>query len=308
MTQYHVPILSDEVVENLVLNPRGIYMDCTVGFGGHSEKILEKLNNQGMLIGMDIDPYAFKKSKNKLNNNYKNFYLYNCSYVNFPEILKKINFNKVDGFLFDLGISSYQVNNAHRGFSYMNDGPLDMRFNPNDIKADTAKEILSKIDISKLSESIRIFGEEKNYRRISQSIIDARDKGKLDSTFDLKNAICKTVPQIHAMKTLSRVFQAIRIVSNNEMTILKETLKKTYKYLNKGGRVAVISFHSVEDRIVKHFFKDSVIYKNSTYDIECKLEDKVFKLVNKKPIVPNLEEINLNPRSRSAKLRIAERV
>ena len=193
--KHHIPILCKEVIENLVTVPEGIYMDCTVGFGGHSEEILSRLNNKGYLIGIDIDPYAFKESKRKLKNNFKNFNLHNCSYIDFPDILEEIKLKKVDGFLFDLGISSYQVNEAHRGFSYMHDGPLDMRFNPKDNNIKTAKEILNTISISELSESIKVFGEEKHHKRISNSILDAREKGHLDTTFDLKNAICKVVSQ-----------------------------------------------------------------------------------------------------------------
>ena len=308
MIEHHIPILCNEVVENMVLDPEGIYIDCTLGFGGHSEKILNKLDKKGMLLGIEIDPYAYKKSKMRLKNKYKNFNLFNCSYIDFPNILEKVGLKKVDGFLFDLGISSHQVNNAHRGFSFMNTGPLDMRFNPSDKNTKTAHEILNSISEKDLSLGIKNFGEERHHKRISRSIINARENQQLNTTLDLKNAICKNISSKESIKTLSRVFQAIRIISNNELDTLKKTLIQTCDYLNKNGRIAVISFHSVEDRIIKHFFKDSVIYKDSTYDIDYKLNKKVLKTINKKPIIPEKKEVELNPRSRSAKLRIAEKV
>jgi len=304
---YHVPILSEEVVENLIKNTEGIYVDCTVGFGGHSEKILKKLNNKGKLIGIEIDPYALEKSNKKLSQHYKNFSLYNCSYINFPQILIENKLKKVDGFLFDLGISSYQVDAGHRGFSYSTDGPLDMRFNQNNSKTKTAKNILQTLTKYELAQIIKIYGEEKNYKRISKSIINAIENNKMDTTKDLKKAICKVIPQKNNHKSLSRVFQAIRIVVNDEINNLKEVLKKTTEYLNIGGRVAIISFHSVEDRIIKHFFKDNVIYKHSSYDIEYENKKKI-KSINKKPIIASLNEIKNNSRARSAKLRIAERI
>ena len=303
----HVPILCEEVVENLIKKAEGIYMDCTVGFGGHSEKILKKLNNKGKLLGIEIDPYALEKSNEKLSQHYKNFSLYNCSYINFPQILIENKLKKVDGFLFDLGISSYQVDSAHRGFSYSLDGPLDMRFNQNNAKIKTAKMILQTISEEKLSQIIKNYGEENHYRRISKSIINARNSYRMDTTEDLKKAICKVIPQKNNYKSLSRVFQAIRIIVNDEINSLKNVLKKSTDHLNIGGRLAIISFHSIEDRIIKHFFKNNVIYKYSSYDIEFENQKKL-KQINKKPIIPSLEEIKSNSRARSAKLRIAERI
>ena len=303
---HHIPILCEEVIENLVKVPKGIYMDCTVGFGGHSKKILDKLDSKGYLIGIDIDPYALKVSNDILSGRYKNFSLYNCSYIDFPQILEKNSLSKVDGLLFDLGISSYQVNEAHRGFSYMNDGPLDMRFNPESTKK-TAAEFLNNISQEELSEIIKIYGEERYHRRISEKIIyDMKNKG-LKTTFDLKKSIFKAVPK-NDNKILSRVFQSIRIACNDEMNTLKKTLLNTCNYLNKGGRIAIITFHSIEDRIIKHFFKNSIIYKNSSYETEIKLDEKQFRLINKKPILPKKTEILDNKRARSAKLRIAEKI
>ena len=229
---HHIPILCEEVIKNLIKVPKGIYMDCTVGFGGHSKKILDRLNGDGYLIGIDIDPYALKKSNDKLSGSYENFSLYNCSYINFANILKENNLKKVDGLLFDLGISSYQVNEAHRGFSYMNDGPLDMRFNQ-ESNHPTAKEFIKNISEEELSHIIKIYGEERFHRRISKNIISDRINKKLNTTSDLKKSILKSVPNINS-KVLSRVFQAIRIACNDEINILKKTLIESCNYLNKG--------------------------------------------------------------------------
>ena len=304
----HVPILCEEVVENLVIRPKGIYMDCTVGFGGHSESILKKLDNKGWLLGVELDPYALKNANKKLSQNYKNFSFYNCSYVDFPQILTKNKLKTIDGFLFDLGISSYQVNSSHRGFSYQSNGPLDMRFNPEDKNKNSAKDILNSISQERLTEILKLYSEDKNYRKISKSIINYREKNGITTTDDLKNAVNNVTPYQKKNKTLSKVFQAIRIIVNDEINILKNTLKSTLNHLNVDGRIAVITFHSIEDRIVKHFFNNNVFYKDTkTYDIEYKNSEYKLNPINKKPFLPSLDEIKKNSRSRSAKLRIAKK-
>ena len=302
---HHIPILCDEVVENLIDKPEGIYMDCTVGFGGHAKQILNKLSKKGFLVGLDIDPYALNESEEKLTQCFKNYSLFNSSYIEFPKILNEIKLDKVDGFLFDLGISSYQVNSAHRGFSFMTDGPLDMRFNQQE-NTQTAKDILYNIDEKNLCDIIRIYGEERYAKRIAKNIIKSVKKNDLNTTFDLKKTICNSIPNFKSHKSLARVFQAIRIAVNDEVEALKKTLKKCLNHLNKDGRIAVITFHSIEDRIVKHFFKDSVIYENSSYNIEYKNTEIDFELINKKPITPSKFELKKNSRSRSAKLRVAK--
>mgnify|MGYP001166441101 FL=1 len=302
---HHIPILCDEIIEKLIDKPKGIYMDCTVGFGGHAEQILNNIDKDGFLIGLDIDPYALNESEKKLKKCFKNYSLFNSSYIEFPKILNEMKLDKVDGFLFDLGISSYQVDATHRGFSFMTDGPLDMRFNQ-DKKTKTAKDLLYTLDEENLCNIIKIYGEEKYAKRIAKNIIKCANEKKLNTTFDLKNAICQSIPSFKNHKSLARVFQAIRIAVNNEIEVLKQTLKNCIKHLSKDGRIAIITFHSIEDRIVKHFFKDSTIYENSSYNIEYKNNDIKFELINKKPITPSKNELNKNSRSRSAKLRVAK--
>ena len=300
---HHIPIMKDEVVDLLDIKSKGIYMDCTIGFGGHSLNILNKLDPEGYLIGMDLDPYALDESKKKLKK-HNNFSLHNQSYSAFPQILEKMGIEKVDGFLFDLGISSHQVDSEHRGFSYMKDSPLDMRFNNDDDDQLTAKDIINSINLERLVFAFKEYTNLKNPRFIARKLIEYRKTRKIDSTLDLRNAI-KSIINSDSYKVLSQIFQAIRIIVNNEIDTIKKTLTYTLDYLKIGGRIAIISFHSVEDRIVKHFFKNQTIYKNNSYEIEYQNLNKKLKTITKKPIY---ETKTQNSRSRSAKLRVAERI
>jgi len=307
MKKIHEPVLLNETVDNLIMNKSGIYIDGTVGFGGHAEAILSKLNNKGKLIGIDLDPYALEYTKNNLSKFPKKSYsLYKGNFSEFPEIISQMGISKVDGLVVDLGISSYQINSGHRGFSYMNDGPLDMRFN-NDYGI-SAKNLLNNMSDLELGHIIRTFSEEKNYKKIAKNIVKYSEQGKMNTTFDLKEAIKEVVNQRYLNKTLSRVFQAIRIKINNELDNLKFLLNNTIKYVKKGGRIVIITFHSIEDSIVKSFFKKSSIecicppiFPICNCDIKPTL-----KIINRKVISPSKQEIEKNYRSRSAKLRIAE--
>jgi len=302
----HFPVLLDEVIEMLVTDIDGVYVDCTLGFGGHSTAILEKISKHGFLIGLDLDPYALNKAKEKLKETgSKQFSVHHASYQEFPEILSKLGIDKVNGFLFDLGISSYQIDSEHRGFSYMKEGPLDMRFNPQGEK--TAKDILSKISETELIDALQTYAEIGKSGKIAKQIIHERDKKNMNTTSDLKQAIFKATSETCSNKVLSRIFQSIRIIVNDEIQVFKNTLLKTPNYLTQGGRVSVISFHSIEDRIVKHFFKDAtVINEHDYYDRRERQTSNMLSVLTKKPITASKKEISLNIRSRSAKLRVAE--
>jgi len=282
-------------------------MDCTIGFGGHSESIIKKLNTEGLLIGLDLDPYALNKTKKKLSQFNKNISLHNCCYSVFPQILEKLGISKIDGFLFDFGISSYQIDSGPRGFSYMRNAPLDMRFNNQDSKLKTAENIINSISESELSAALKNYGDLREHSRISKCIITARNNNNINTTFELKEAIRNALPYEN-IKKISVVFQVVRILVNNEINTIKNTLKKTIGHLKIGGRIAIISFHSIEDRIVKHFFKDQIIYKNSSYEIEYEDIGTKIKVLTKKPLIESKENLKKNPRSRSAKLRVAERM
>ena len=305
MSINHTPIMRDEVINMLIKDINGIYIDCTIGFAGHSYEILKKLTNKGILIGMDLDPYALNEAEKKLSTLEKKFLLFNMNYKNFPNILSKLKIEKVDGFLFDLGISSYQVDSLHRGFSFRKNGPLDMRFNNE--TGGTAKQLLENISEKNLGEIIRIYGEEKRSKSIAKSIVNYRKKNKLETTFDLKEAILEAIKKPDN-KTYSKVFQSIRISLNDELENLKEALKKSAKYLKSNGRIAVLSFHSLEDRIVKHFLKNSISIDESNYYLRNKATNEKFNLINKKPITASKIEMKKNRRSNSAKLRVAEKI
>ena len=304
----HQPVLLKETISLLMTNPDGTYLDGTIGFGGHSEKILKKLSQTGFLIGLDLDPYALEYTNKRLSKIQQNYSLHNTSYREYPQLLQKLGVDKLTGILLDLGSSSSQINTGHRGFSFQNNAPLNMRFNPN--SKPNAAEYLNESSLEEIECTIKTYGEEKNYKKIAKCIYEEIKKNKMHTTFDLKNAILKCTSHKHIAKTLARVFQAIRIKVNDELNILKDTLANSIKWINEGGRIVVISFHSLEDRIVKEFFS------KESQSCTCPKEIPVcicntspsLKTLNRKIIKPTEEEIMANSRSRSAKLRVAEKV
>ena len=307
MQEQHKSVLLKETVDNLVMNKDGIYIDGTIGFAGHAVNILSKLTEKGELIGIDLDSYALKCSKNNLSKFPKKSYsLYKGNFSEFPKIILKKGISKVDGIVVDLGISSYQIDSGHRGFSYMNNGKLDMRFDAQN--GISAKDLLNNIDEKELGFIIKNFGEEKRYHKIAQNIVKYSKEGKMNTTFDLKEAIKEVTNPRYLNKTLSRVFQSIRIKVNDEIQNLNLFLENTLNYLKKGGRLAIITFHSIEDSLVKNFFKAnsiSCVCPPSFPICNCNHKAKI-KIIHRKGINPSSIEILNNSRSRSAKLRIAE--
>ena len=286
-TLKHVPVLSKEVLSLLEIKPTGRYLDGTCGLGGHSEKILSKLSPNGFLIGMDIDSEAIDIAKTKLEKVGDNFHIEKCSYSQFPKVLEKLNIDKVDGILLDLGLSSFQLDSKERGFSFMRDASLDMRFDlDSKIKA---YDIINRYSETEIANIIYHFGEERMSRKISKNIIKNRP---INMVSELVEIIRISTPPNKRNKTMARVFQSFRIAVNNEIENLKKFLKKYITYLKAGGKIVIISFHSVEDRIVKHSFKSSS-------------NKGVLKILTKKPIMASEEEKNFNKRSKSAKLRCA---
>tara|TARA_B100001564_G_C20583320_1_gene644236 strand:- start:38 stop:922 length:885 start_codon:yes stop_codon:yes gene_type:complete len=286
-TSTHIPVLSNEVLSLLEINPTGKYFDGTCGLGGHSEKILSKLSPGGFLIGTDIDNEAIDIAKVRLKKVSSNFHIEKCSYSKFPKVLEKLNIDKVDGFLLDLGLSSLQLDSEDRGFSFMRDASLDMRFDL-DSKIQ-ANDIINRYSEVELADIIYHFGEERRSRKISRNIVKTRP---INTVNELVEIIRISTPPSNRNKTLARVFQSFRIAVNNEFDNLKTFLKKYITYLKTGGKIVIISFHSIEDRIVKHSFK----YSNKKGDL---------KIITKKPIMASEEETNFNKRSKSAKLRCA---
>jgi 16S rRNA (cytosine1402-N4)-methyltransferase len=303
----HKPVLLNETIEYLVTKETGKYFDGTIGFGGHSSKILEKSNNDSLLVGTDKDKAAFDYCK-KLFENESRVRLYNTSFTNIDSISKIEFIEKYDGIFADLGVSSFQIDSKEAGFTFREDVPLDLRMNRKD--GLSAAELLNEFDEREIARIIFEYGEEKKSRKIASKIIERRKKKRIQTTFELREIVSEIVPEFYLNKSLSRVFQALRIYINNELEDLKTFLEKSVGLLEKGGRIAVISFHSLEDRIVKEAFK------YETLDCICPPESPVcvcdkerrLKILTKKPVIASEEEIKTNRRSRSAKLRVAERV
>jgi 16S rRNA (cytosine1402-N4)-methyltransferase len=299
----HYTVMLNEAVDALECTDGKIYVDCTLGGGGHSELILKRISPNGRLISFDIDDEAIAHSKERLKN-YPNLTIVKSSYTNIKAELKKLGIEKITGgVLLDLGASYHQLTKAERGFSFSKDAPLDMRFN-----MDADFSAYDVVNLYKEDELVRIFseyGEERFSKRIAKRIVEMRAKKKIETTGELASLIVSAVPKIKSsIHPATRVFQAIRIEVNNELKNVNFVLHDILDLLDKGGIISVISFHSLEDRIVKKFFKFES-QKCRCNEMICKCPPPKIELVNKKPIVASEEEIKENPPSRSAKLRIA---
>ncbi|MEY7998683.1 16S rRNA (cytosine(1402)-N(4))-methyltransferase RsmH [Clostridium sp. Mt-5] len=305
----HVPVLLQETIDSLNIMENGTYVDCTLGGGGHSREILKKLSGSGRLVGIDEDISAINAAKENLKE-FKNV-TYVCSnFYYVEEILKELKIDKVDGILMDLGVSSYQLDNPDRGFSYMKDAPLDMRMNRE--SSLSAYEVVNKYEREELYRVLKDYGEEKFANRIANSIVREREKGPVSTTLQLVDIIKKSVPlkfqrDGHPAK---RTFQGIRIEVNKELKILDKALEDSVERLNMGGRISVITFHSLEDRIVKSKFRklENPCTCPPNFPICVCNKKPVIKIINKKPIIPAQEEMEKNPRSKSSKLRTAEKI
>ena len=301
MMKYHVPVLLNESISGLSIKPEGTYLDLTYGGGGHSKEILEKLGTKGKLISFDRDESALSNSKN----NNMNLELIKSNFKFFDNHIKERGIDKVDGILADLGVSSHQIDELERGFTYKGDTKLDMRMNISDSL--DAVEIINTYDQEKLENIFFNYGNILNPRNIVREIIKEREKKRILNNKDFVIILNQIFNKEIGYKLLSKFFQAIRIEVNDEINALKIMLKKSAEYLNKKGRLVIISYHSLEDKIVKNFINKSSFSSDYKKDMYGRKEEFFFK-VTKKPIVPSREEVKINPRSRSAKLRIGERL
>jgi 16S rRNA (cytosine1402-N4)-methyltransferase len=306
----HISVLLNEVIEGLNIKEDGIYVDCTLGGAGHSGEIIRRLNTDGRLVGIDQDKDALKAAGEKLKA-YSNVTFVHNNFTNVEEILNNLDIEGVDGILMDLGVSSYQLDTGERGFSYMQDAPLDMRMNR---EANfSAYDVVNGYSEDELFKVIKDFGEEKFAKRIAKFIVDRRSSKPINSTLELVDIIKAAIPakaRREGPHPAKRTFQAIRIEVNKELDILDKAIEGAVNKLKTGGRVAIITFHSLEDRIVKVKFKqleDPCTCPKEFPVCICGKKSKV-KIITRKPIEPSEEEVNENPRSRSAKLRIAERI
>ena len=306
----HKSILLDECIENLNIKKDGIYVDGTLGGGGHSFSILRKLNNTGLLIGIDRDKDAINAATNKLKE-YNNFKTVHDNNSNIANILKELNIDKIDGMLLDLGVSSYQLDEADRGFSYMHDAKLDMRMNREDNFS--AYDVVNNYSEGKLAGIFKEYGEERYSKSIARKICEERKEKYIETTFELVDIIKSAMPKAalnEKQHPAKRVFQAIRIEVNEELIRLKKTIEDIVSVLSKNGRLVIITFHSLEDKIVKHTFEELEGRCTCPKDFPVCVCGYVShgKIVTKKPIVCSEEELKENPRARSAKLRVFERI
>ena len=306
----HIPVLLDKCIECLNVKKGGIYVDGTLGGGGHSSHVLELLDNTGRLIGIDRDSDALEHTKKRLNK-YTNVTYVKDKHENIKSILNELNIDAVDGILLDLGVSSYQLDEASRGFSYMQDAPLDMRMNTNDDFS--AYDIINEYSEQKLAEIFFLYGEEKYSKQIARKIVAAREDKNIETTLELVEIIKSAIPakaRNEKQHPAKRVFQAIRIEVNGELVDLEKTVCDAILSLKPGGRLAIITFHSLEDRIVKKAYEKMEGRCTCPPDFpQCICGYKSYgKIITKKPLIGEDKEILENPRARSAKLRVFERV
>jgi 16S rRNA (cytosine1402-N4)-methyltransferase len=297
---YHIPVMLMEAVDALNIDPGGIYVDCTFGGGGHSREILKRLSKDGKLIAFDQDPDA---KRNLPDDERIVFVPHNFKHIN--RFLKLNGFAKVDGILADLGVSSHQFDEGTRGFSTRFDGPLDMRMDPS--QPVTASSILLSYSQQQLHKLFEQYGEVTNAKTLAATIVQQRNTNPFLTIEQLKQAL-QSVVKGNPNKYFAQVFQALRIEVNDELGVLKELLQQLPGLLKPKARVAIISFHSLEDRLVKNFFKKGSFEEETYNPFERETKEQVFKIITKKPIEPSAEEQKLNSRSRSARLRIAEKL
>lgn len=302
----HIPVLATDTIKNLNIKKGGVYVDLTLGKGGHSKMILENLSDKGRLIAIDQDKEAIEAAKENLKD-FSNVTFINSNFEKFEEVLANLGLDLIDGALMDIGVSSYQIDNAERGFSYMKEGPLDMRMNQDNEL--TAEIVVNEYSQDELEIIFFEYGEERFSKSVARNIIKQRSEGRIDSTIKLRDIIRKSIKsnETHPEK---RVFQALRIEVNRELEVLENTIETVVDHLKIGGRIAIISFHSLEDRIVKNKFKDlatACICPPELPVCVCNHKAKI-KVITRKPITATMKELKMNSRSKPAKLRVGERI
>ena len=305
----HVPIMLDEVLEGLAIKPNGTYVDGTLGGAGHSSEIAKRLGDEGKLIGIDQDTDAIEAASKRLEP-YKNVEIVHSNYLNIKSILKELGIDSVDGILLDLGVSSYQFDNKDRGFSYREDAKLDMRMDTS--QEYTAQDIVNDYSEEDLRRILKIYGEEKFAGRIAENIVKERANKRIETTFELNEIVKKSIPAAvrrQGKNPCKKTYQALRIELNKELSVLEDSLDSMIDLLNPGGRLCIITFHSLEDRIVKNAFRTAENPCTCPPEFPvcvCGKKSKG-KVITRKPLTAGEDELEKNPRSSSAKLRIFEK-
>ena len=305
---YHIPVLYEETLENLVTNPDGVYVDCTLGGGGHSEGILKKLSEDGNLISIDQDQEAINFAGERLAKYRDKHQIFKDNFLNVDTVIYMAGFEKVNGILMDIGVSSKQLDDPDRGFSYKYNTRLDMRMDKNN--PFSAYELLNEYPEEEISRIIYEYGEERHARKIARFIVQTRAEKPIETTGDLVAIIKRAIKGRSQKHPAKKTFQAIRIEVNKELEVLKNSIEKAVDSLKPGGRLAIITFHSLEDRIVKNMFREmsrDCICPPELLVCRCEHEAKV-KLITRKPIIPKNTELEFNNRAHSSKLRVVERL
>lgn len=307
----HYSVMLAETVDSLNIKPGGVYVDCTLGGAGHSARILEKMGGDGKLVGIDRDEYAIQKASQRLEKYKDNILLIKGNFCDAPELLSENGIHKIDGVVADLGVSSFQLDNADRGFSYMHDAPLDMRMSRQDKLS--AYDVVNGYEEKELSRIINLYGEERFASKIAYNICRTREKQPIKTTAELAEVVKNSIPaknRADGPHPAKRTFQAIRIEVNGELDVIDKMILGLFPMLESGGRMGVITFHSLEDRIVKHTFAELAKGCECPPDFPVCVCGKKPQgvVVTKKPILPSEQELEENPRSRSAKLRVCEKI
>jgi 16S rRNA (cytosine1402-N4)-methyltransferase len=308
LASYHTPVLREEVLRWLITSTDGVYVDATLGGGGHAESILQRLDPTGMLIGFDADPDAIRFAAARLSGFGEQAALVHSNFRNISAALDQRGISRIGGILFDLGVSSYQLDEPSKGFSFRGDDRLDMRMDPSQTL--DARTLINEYEEEELAGIFWKYGEERASRSLARAIVRQRVKGPLETTGELVAAVKSVVGERFLIKTLARVFQALRIVVNNELENLTEALAQAILLLQPGAHVVVISYHSLEDRIVKETFKReaALIRPSGNKFVPDTILEPKLRVLTKKPVEATEEESRVNPRSRSAKLRAAEKI
>lgn len=306
--KYHIPVLYEETLDNLVLDENGVYVDCTLGGGGHSEGILNRLSPNGRLVCIDQDENAIKFAGERLKDHKGKFQMFKDNFRNLETVIYMAGYDKVDGILMDIGVSSKQLDDGERGFSYNVDARLDMRMDQSSPLS--AYEVVNEYEEEELARIIYEYGEERRARRIARVIVETREEKPIETTDQLVGVIKKVIKEKTKKHPAKKVFQAIRIEVNRELEVLEEAIDAAIKCLKPGGRLAIITFHSLEDRLVKNKFRDLAVDCVCPPEIPicvCNTVPKV-KVITRKPIAPKKDELVDNKRAHSSKLRVCERL
>ena len=296
--KYHIPVMLEEVLDYLELRPGMTIVDATMGTGGHSKEIIQRIMPGGRLIGIDRDKESLGICRQRLEEYTGACEFVHANFIDLDSVLKNLSIEKIDGIVFDLGISSFQLSDAQRGFSFQNEGPLDMRLDRESYIS--AYDLVNNLNEEEISELLWAFGEERWHNRIAHLLVQERERQPISTTEQLASIVSRSIPYRYRYKyyrihPATRTFQAVRIAVNRELEILEGTLNKAVEFLKENARICVISFHSLEDRQVKHTFRKAAA-------------DDLVKIITNKPLTPGMDELQANPSSRSSKLRVAERL